>query len=290
MGPGFRSRSASRRRAPHRAGTRVKTADLSARERGRPRPADDPPRCQARRGSEPTNSARSRQTHSATDHRSASIRVGTLSADPGPKKSSPSILISLLIQRFGGSEGGRSRPADTGLAACRRPVVSVPLTSQKEPRRYDLAVTALGALRARRASSVSRASVAALTREQVSRSAWRTQAQPHPTDGPAQTAPGRGTLDRRAGRTVLHQPRHGLPRARQNARQAAHYWRSLSDPLLRARLIGVAAFGGNQQSRFRGCVGDEAEAEGTSEAPGPVAPPPPPLMVTMSDAVKAFYK
>src|SRR5450755_1238328 len=45
--------------------------------------------------------------------------------------------------------------------------------SQREPRRYDLAVTALGALRARRASSVSRASVPALTREQVSRSAWR---------------------------------------------------------------------------------------------------------------------
>lgn len=51
-----------------------------------------------------------------------------------------------------------------------------------------------------------------------------------PTDGPAQAPPSRGTLDRRASRTVLHQPRHRLPRARTNTRQEVRRRRSLSDP------------------------------------------------------------
>jgi hypothetical protein len=175
MGPSFRSRSASRRRAPHRARTRVKTADQSARERGRPRRADDPPRCQARRGSEPTNSAPSRHTHSATDHRSASIRVGTLSVvcGPRPQKELPEHSdqpANSAVRRFGRKSFTTRRYWLGGMSTAGR-LGAAP--SQTEPRRYDLAVTALGALPARRASSVSRASVAALTREQVSRSAWR---------------------------------------------------------------------------------------------------------------------
>ena len=56
---------------------------------------------------------------------------------------------------------------------------------------------------------------------------------PHPADGPAQAARRRRAHDRRAGRTVLGQPRHRLPRDRTTDRQETRRRRSLSDRLVR---------------------------------------------------------
>jgi hypothetical protein len=67
------------------------------------------------------------------------------------------------------------------LQAGRQSVAALPLPSKGSHDPTESQAAAFGALRPRRASSVSRASVPALTREQVSRSAWReTRNSPYP--------------------------------------------------------------------------------------------------------------